>query len=253
MFVRGLFASALIVTVASAVGALRHPTAALSRLMVWRTAAEVGATVFFFSALVRLPFADVNAVAQFTPLAVTAGAALFFGEPVGWRRWLAAIAGLIGVLIIIRPGTSAFDWAAVFVLGSVFFVTMRDLITRRMGHAVPALFITAMSAISVTVSGLLLLPFEAWRLPSPGHVLLLAGAAVTLLGGYYWIVIAMRTGEIAVVAPFRYAATMFAVLSGWIVFGELPDAMTTLGILIVLAAGLYTFHRERVRMQERLR
>ncbi len=251
MFVRGLFASILIIASAFAFGALRQAHLIVSPAMALRTLGEIGATILFFLALVRMPFADVNAIGQFTPLAVTAGAALFMGEEVGWRRWLAAATGLAGVLIIIRPGTSAFNSGALFVIGSVICVTIRDLITRRMGLALPALLIAAVSSVSVSLSGLLLLPFESWRVPSPYQALLLGFAAVCIFGGYYSIITAMRRGEIAVVSPFRYTATLFAVVSGYIVFNEIPDGVTACGILIVMAAGLYTLHRERVRMRDR--
>ena len=251
ILVRGLFASAFVLAMAQATGALRYWREILTPSVFLRCAAEIGATFCFFSALIRMPFADVNAIGQFTPMAITAGAALFLGEPVGWRRWLATIAGLIGVLIIVRPGTTAFDWAALFVAGSVVCVTARDLITRRLGHALPTLAITSISAVSVAASGLLLAPFETWRTPDGLHAALLACAAVTTVGGYYWIIVAMRTGEIALVSPFRYTATLFAVLSGFVVFNEFPDPLTIVGILIVVFAGLYTLHRERIRRQRR--
>lgn len=251
IFVRGLFASCLIVATGLISGAFQCLHHAVTPAMALRTVTEVGATMLFFSALVRMPFADANAIAQFTPLAVTAGAALFFGEQVGWRRWLAMAAGLVGVLIIIRPGTSAFNWGALFVVGSVICITVRDLITRQMGLALPALLIAAISSMSVSASGLLLLPLESWRWPSPYQTFLLICASVCVFGGHFWIINAMRTGEIAVVSPFRYTATLFAVVAGYIVFGEIPDVVTALGIVIVVAAGLYTLHRERVRMRER--
>jgi drug/metabolite transporter (DMT)-like permease len=251
MFLRGLFASIIITATGFISGVFQHSFHILTPAMAVRTVGEIGATMLFFSALVRMPFADVNAIGQFTPLAVTAGAAMFLGEQVGWRRWLATAAGLAGVLIIIRPGSTAFNWGALFVLGSVACVTVRDLVTRQMGLALPALVIATVSSAGVAVSGLLLLPFETWQLPSPGLVALLGCAAVFIFGGYYWIITAMRTGEIAVVSPFRYTATVFALVSGYVVFGEVPEGVTAFGILVVMAAGLYTLHRERVRMRER--
>jgi drug/metabolite transporter (DMT)-like permease len=247
MFVRGLFASLLTVSVGIAVGAFRNAHHALTPLMALRTLGDIGATAFFFVAVVRLPFAEVNAIGQFIPLALTAGAAIFLAEPVGWRRWLALLVGLMGVLIIVRPGGNAYDWAAVLVLGSVMCVAVRDLVTRYIGLALPALLLASISAVSVTVGGLLMMPFETWRLPSTEVALLMAGSGVTIFAGNYAMVQAMRMGEVGVVAPFRYAAIPFAVLSGYVVFGELPDAITFLGIAIVMGAGLYTLHRERVR------
>lgn len=249
MFVRGLFASAITLSVAHATGALRSVYAAMTPLMGLRALGDIGATLLFFLALPRLPFAEVNAIAQFAPLALTAGAAIFLSEPVGWRRWLALIVGLAGVLIIIRPGGSAFDWAALFVIGSVLCVTMRDLLTRYIGMALPALLLTSFSAVSVTIGGLMMLPFETWRMPSGTYLMLLALAGLAVFAGNYWTVVAVRTGEMAVVSPFRYVATPFAVVSGYFVFAELPDSITFLGIATVIGAGLYTVHRERLRLR----
>jgi len=249
MFVRGLFASAITICVAHATGALRSLYLAMTPLMGLRALGDIGATLLFFLALPRMPFAEVNAVAQFAPLALTAGAAVFLSEAVGWRRWLALVVGLGGVLIIIRPGGQAFDWAALFVIGSVLCVTMRDLLTRHIGLALPALLLTSFSAVSVTLGGLLLLPLETWRMPSGSLLILLAIAGVTVFAGNYWTVLAVRTGEMAVISPFRYVATPFAVVSGYFVFSELPDGITFIGIATVIGAGLYTVHRERLRLR----
>lgn len=220
------------------------------RLVGWRTLGEIGGTLLYLSALLRLPIADITAIGQFMPLAVTAAAAIFLHEPVGWRRWLAAIAGLVGVLIIVRPGTSAFTPAALLAIVSIAFFTLRDLVTRAISASVPTLHLTLISAVSVWATSFALAPFETWAQPAPGQMLLLACAAVFLLGGYSGIIVAMRSGEIGVVAPFRYAVILWAILSGYFVWGEVPDRETALGIAIVVGAGLYTVHREQVRRRE---
>lgn len=250
VFFRGLFSSILIIAAGLAMGAFRSLHLIVSPAMIWRTLAEVVSTFLFFSGLVHIAMSDATAIAQTTPLVVTAGAALFLGAQVGWRRWLATLIGLVGVLIIIRPGSSAFNPAALFIVASVLSVTARDLITSRMGMHVPALLILVVSSVVNTVSALFFLPFETWHMPTPEQLVLLAVCAFTVFGGYYGIVVAMRSGEIAVVAPFRYSAVLFGVLSGIVVFGEHVSATTALGIAIVIGAGLYTFHRERVRRRE---
>ena len=206
--------------------------------------AEVAAAVLYLSALFHMPIAECTAILQFTPLALTAGAALFLGAPVGWRRWLATLVGLIGVLIIIRPGASAFNPYAALALLSVVFIAARDLITRRLGKDVPTIVIAFTSTAAVAVSSLGLLPFETWRWPSPAAMLALIGASAALLGAQYWIILAMRTGDIAVVAPFRYSIILWAIVAGFLVWREVPDLATWIGIAIVTAAGLYTFLRE---------
>jgi drug/metabolite transporter (DMT)-like permease len=191
-----------------------------------------------------MPIADATAILQFTPLAITAGAALFLGAPVGWRRWLATLLGLAGVLVIVRPFGEGFNPYSALALCAVVFVAARDLLVRRVSPTVPALVVATASAAAVTAASLGLAAFETWQVPSASALLLLAGAGVGLVGGYYWIIVAMRSGDIAVVAPFRYAIILYAVLAGFLVWGEMPDGATWLGVAIVIAAGLYTFLRE---------
>jgi drug/metabolite transporter (DMT)-like permease len=212
--------------------------------VVMRSTAEIGAAVLYLSALFHMPIAECTAILQFTPLALTAGAAVFLGMPVGWRRWLATMVGLAGVLIIIRPGASAFNPYAILALLSVVFITARDLTTRTLGAHVPATVIAFASAISVAIAGLGLMPFEAWQPLTWETAAVLAAASLVLLFAQYWIIFAMRTGNIAVVAPFRYSIILWAILAGFLVWHEVPDAPTWLGIAIVTAAGLYTFLRE---------
>jgi drug/metabolite transporter (DMT)-like permease len=247
MFTRGLFTLALVGVLAVATGILGQWRSALTGGVALRTFAEVGATIFFFSGLILLPFADAAAIGQFTPLAVTAGAALFLNEPVGWRRWLATGVGLIGVLLIIRPGSGAFNPAGILVVICVLFVALRDLVTRVMGSAIPVLLLILVSAIATSTTGLLGLTFEAWIPLSAPMLGMLALASLGVTGGYYGSIVAMRAGDISVIAPFRYSTMLFALIWGYVVFGEVPDRMTWAGIAIVVGAGVYMFHRERVR------
>lgn len=246
MVVRNGIASLLILSFGWLSGQLTLPPAWPRRLIGLRLAGEVFSTLTFLVALVALPIADALAIAQFGPLAVTAGAAIVLGEPVGWRRWLAALVGLTGVMLIIRPGTGAFSWAGVMALCSLAFIVLRDLSTRRIAVAVPTLTLTAMSAVAVGLSGLLMLPFEDWAAPAPADVARLSIAGVFLLGGYICIVNAMRTGEVATVSPFRYSGMLWALLAGHLIWDQVPDGLSLLGILIVCGAGLYAFHRERL-------
>lgn len=246
IFLRNAAATLLLLAFAAIYGGLTLPKPRPAALLGWRMFGESISTLFYISALVALPIADAMAIGQFTPLAITAAAALFLGEPVGWRRWLAAGAGLIGVLLILRPGTAAFSLAGGLVVASVVFVVLRDLLTRRLSTAIPTLTLTLMSAASTMAASLILLPFETWRMPTPVEcaVLMLAGAF--LIGGYAFIIIAMRAGDVGTVSPFRYSAIIFGILAGAMVWNEWPDALSLLGIAIVVGAGLYTFHRERV-------
>jgi drug/metabolite transporter (DMT)-like permease len=244
IFLRGLFATLLCIAFLAATGGLGALRLAAGPWVQVRAGADVVATILYLHALMRMPIADATALLQFTPLAITAGAALFLGARVGWRRWLATAMGLVGVLIIVRPGGSGFNAYALLALSAILFVTVRDLVTRRVGAAVPTMVIAATSSAAVTMGSALLAPFESWVWPSISAVLLLFLAGVGLLGGNYWIVVAMRTGEIAAVAPFRYSVILWAIAAGLVVWGEVPDLPTWIGIAVVTGAGVYTILRE---------
>ncbi|HEX2336967.1 MAG TPA: DMT family transporter [Hyphomicrobiaceae bacterium] len=245
IFLRGVFTVGLclvLVVASNLTWALPHT---ISPRVLVRSVLDIGSTVLFMLALMHMPLADIFGILQFTPLAITAGAALFLGARVGWRRWLAATIGLLGVLLIVRPGGTAFNPYAILVLGSILCSVSRDLITRGVAQHVPSLLIAASSATLVMLSSLGFTLFETWHWPSLSPTLMLAASAVALLAGQYWLIAAMRIGEIAVVAPFRYSLIVWAVAAGYIVWGEMPDLASWLGIAIVSLAGLYTFLREQ--------
>ena len=251
IFLRGLATCAIAFVLAWLAGALTyrvHPQDK-PRLGI-RVVGELGSTFLYLFALFNMQIADATAIIQFVPLAITAGAALILGEAVGWRRWAATLVGFVGVMIVIRPGTSAFNAWSLVALASVAFMVLRDLITRRLSADLPTLFVTLLTSVGVTLSALLLAPFEAWRMPSGRESGLLAGAAVFLFLGYYFIIEAMRAGDVSVVSPFRYSVIISAIVAGIVVFDEWPDRWKSIGTLIVVSAGLYTFMRERTRARE---
>ncbi|MDX2158280.1 MAG: DMT family transporter [Hyphomicrobiaceae bacterium] len=252
IFIRGLFTIVLAVALAAALGALGswRPLRRQWGLVSVRSLAEVGATLLYLTALFNMPIADATAILQVLPLAITAGAALFLGEPVGWRRWLATLVGFLGVIVIIRPGTSAFNAWSLVALASVGVIVVRDLTTRRIDRSAPTVLLTVLSSLTVTAAASSLSLTETWQQPSPEALLLIGAAAVFLLGGYYFVIEAMRLGDVATVAPFRYSVILWAIIAGLVVFGERPDPLAMLGTAIVMAAGLYTFYRERqLRLQ----
>lgn len=247
MFIRGGFATLLVGAIAWHRGALKLPAGALDLMVVLRVGGEVLATLLFLTALRHLPLANVSAILQALPLGVTMGAALFFSEPVGWRRWLAIGAGFSGVMIIVRPGLDGFNAYSLYVLGCVFFCVVRDLATRRVNAEIPSLFITTATAGAVTVmGGALIVPSGGWHPVGVNDALLLLAAAVLVVIGYQFIIMAMRIGDISYIAPFRYTALLWAILLGYLVFGNVPDTAMTIGALVVIASGLYTLYREQV-------
>ena len=245
IFLRGLFTTVFCACLFVGHGTQSALPHIVSPRIIGRAVAEIGSTIFFLSALVRMPIGDATAILQFTPLAITAGAALFLGEKVGWRRWLATCVGLVGVLIIVRPGGAAFNPYSVLALLAILFGVARDLLTRGMDASLPSLFIAGTSSAAVTLASLGFIAFEAWSWPSSTALLFLIGSSTALVAGQFWLITAMRTGEIAAVAPFRYSIILWAVLAGYLVWREVPDLESWIGIAVVTAAGLYTFLREQ--------
>jgi drug/metabolite transporter (DMT)-like permease len=214
------------------------------KLLGWRTVAELGATLTFLLALMQMPLANLSAILQSLPLAVTLGAMIALREPVGWRRMTAIAVGFCGVLLIVRPGTEGFNIWSVLALISVAFVVVRDLTTRQFSKGLPSLTIAIYTSVSVTLMGLVGWAVQDWiPVPLPALAMLTA-AATMLIMGYLFIVMAMRVGDVAIVAPFRYTALIWAILLGWLVFDEIPRGWTFLGAAIVVGTGLYTYLRE---------
>ena len=248
MFIRGLFTSVMVYLIARHMGALRSWRVVLQPLIILRVICEMLAAVTYITALGMMPIANASAILQSLPLVVTFGAALFFNEPVGWRRWSAILVGLAGVLIIIRPGPEGFTSAALLCVASVLTTAGRDLATRSIDAEIPSLMVTVVTAMSVTFFGALLMPpLGGWHTPTWLAVSHLMLASVLVLIGYQSVITAMRTGEVSFVAPFRYTSLIFSGLLGFIFFAEVPDAWTLTGAAIVIASGLYTFYREAKR------
>lgn len=245
LFIRGAFVTLGAFVACVAMGAFAVIHRVFSRPMIVRALSDTAGGWSFQLALARMPYADLSAISQLSPLAITAASALFFGEKVGWRRWSATCVGLIGVLLIIRPGSSTFNWWALSGILAVLASTMRDLATRNVDASIPPPLIMLVSAGTATVVALFASIAGNWHVPSGDIVFHLMFAGIFSLVGQMCIIVAMRSGEVGAVAPFRYTIILFAILSGLIVFGHVPDLMTLFGILVVCGAGLYTFYREQ--------
>ena len=243
---RGLLATALVFLLARHLGALHLRFSAHDRVLVAvRSLSELLATFFFLTALIHMPLANVTAVLQALPLTVTLGAALFFAEPIGWRRILAIAMGFAGMLLIVRPGPDGFSLYALYALVAVMCVTARDLITRRMSPEVPSMVVTLATSLTITLAAAVASVFQGWVPVAAPTGLLIGSAAIFVLLGYLFSVMVMRVGEVGFVAPFRYTSLIWALVLGWAVFGDWPDRLTMLGAVLVVGAGLFTLFRER--------
>ncbi|MCX7287529.1 MAG: DMT family transporter [Rhodobacterales bacterium] len=221
---------------------------ALHPAVMTRNIGEMVGTASFVAALALVPLGTVAAVLQAMPLAVTMGAALIFGERVGWRRWTAIGVGFLGVMLVIQPGADGFNAASLLVLITVAGMSVRDLAARAIPARVTTAQVSAWGLMAVAILGAGMLGVTGGaRAVSGIEATILLGAAAFGTAGYWAITAATRTGEVSVVAPFRYSRLIFSMSLGVIFLAERPDALTLVGAALIVGSGLYAFARERAR------
>lgn len=220
--------------------------------VVLRSVFELVGSLGMVMALALIPLSTMSAILQAAPILMTAGAAVFLGEQVGWRRWAAVLAGFAGVLLIVQPGDSAFDPNVLWAVLGVFGMAGRDLAARQMDPRVPTTVVASWGYFAVILMGLGLLSRQGgglWPPPATGSALV-AGAVAVGLAAYWALIEATRAGDVVVIVPFRYTRLVFALGLGALIFGERPTGMMLLGAALVVASGLYTLYRERRRALE---
>lgn len=226
---------------------LVHP-AMLTLPVLARAGCEVAGRMFYTLALALTPLSSTTAILQAAPLVVVSGAALIFGERVGWRRWLAIAAGFCGVMVILRPGLEGFSPASLLAVAGMLGFAGRDLATRAAPADVSNLQLGAWGfAMVIPTGGILLLLWGGAVLPGAVASAQLGGAVLFGVAAYYALTAAMRVGEVSAVTPFRYTRLVFALILAMAVFGERPDIPTLAGSAIIVAGGLYTLWRSRRR------
>ncbi|MCW5644308.1 MAG: DMT family transporter [Burkholderiaceae bacterium] len=255
IFIRGLFATGLLLAAAVAMGALRPGTLLrdgawtqlTQRPVLLRAALDALATMAYLTSLFHLPIGNASAINMASPMFIAVYAAVVWRERVGPARWLAIAGGFIGVLLIVQPAAEAFNAWSLMCLFATLLHTGRDLITRRIALTVPSILITLTTSIAVL---LLTGPWslvQGWQPVDGSQLALLAGASVFLSSAYYMVIVGMRTGELSLVAPFRYTALIYALALGWLVWGDVPNLLAWSGIVLMVAAGIFMLRAGRSR------
>ena len=212
-----------------------------------RATGEIIGTLGFVSAIVLTPISSASAILQATPLVVTLGAALFLGDPVGWRRWSAILVGMFGVLLVIRPGMESFQILSLLAVLGVLGLSLRDLATRRVPKSTSSFQLSFLAFLALVPASLVFMLGTGTAFVAMTGVqwVFMVSALTFGMVAYYGIVAAMRIGEISFVTPFRYSRLLFAMVVGITVFQERPDMLTYVGATIIVASGIYTVWRER--------
>jgi drug/metabolite transporter (DMT)-like permease len=251
MAVRSIFAIALSIGVVVVTGhgrsLLRSARLFLSPILLLRAGLDAAVILTFYKALPHMQLGDITAISQTTPIILTLLAAAIGLESIGWRRFLAILTGFAGVVLIAKPSGNALTLYALLAVVSAALVAIRDILTRYVDATIPSPTIALMTAIAGGVTGLALAATEEWTsvMVVPTLYLALAGFLVTF--GNLAIVIAFRNTDVSAVAPFRYFSIPAALLLGYLLFRDLPDAVSVAGIVLIMASGIYTMHRERLR------
>jgi drug/metabolite transporter (DMT)-like permease len=215
-------------------------------LQAWRGVALLSSSLFFITGLRYLPVAEASATSFVAPLFVTALSILFLSENVGVRRWLATIVGLCGVLVIVRPGTGAFNPASLFPVVSAFGWACTLIMTRMVSGQDRAITTMAYSSLVGFCLLTALVPLF-WVTPSWRDIALGVSVGIASTTGQWIVVLAFRYADASVLAPFSYCQLVWAAVLGFLIFGDIPDVWTVAGAAIIIGSGLYTAHRERVR------
>lgn len=216
------------------------------RIQALRSALLFAVTIFYFTSLKYLDLAEAAALMQLAPLMIVGLAALVLHEQVGPRRWTGVVLGLCGAVVILKPGVGVFQPAALLAVGSAFCLAWYQIATRMLGQA-DSIWTTMLYTTGFgTLVGALALPF-VWVTPDAGTALMLTVIGLVGFVGHLCLVWALGQAPASQLAPFNYAGLVWAIAFGMILFAEVPQTTTLIGAGVIVGAGLYVWHRERVR------
>jgi len=259
MFVRSLFVFLPIIGLALHEGGLGNLRVRNLRGQMVRAGIVVCGMFLFVTGISFMPLADALAISFASPFLATALAVPMLGEKVGWRRWSAVCVGMMGVVVIIRPTGEGLAWAALLPLGAALTGALRDILTRKLSVSDSSSSILLFTTTAVMLAGLASCLADpvfgwstvAWHAMPLEHIGMLAGAGTLLAGAQYLMIEAVRRSEIGLVAPFKYTSMVWAVLTGFLIYGTFPDQWIIAGSMLVVASGIYILQRERTLKTDR--
>lgn len=246
LFIRALIVSVVIWLIVWRSGTFDGLRIGRLRNMGLRSLLAVGSTFLVVASLARLPLNEVIALLFVGPLFIAVLATPLLGERVGVHRWLAVLIGFTGMLVMVRPGSDAFQFAALIPIAAALVSATRDIVTRRISAGESSTAILFYSTVALTLVGLATAPF-GWQ-PLSGEDWAVAVVAGLMFGlGHFFIIEGFRYAEASVVAPYRYANLIWAALLGFLLWGEIPSVWVLVGAPLVVGSGLYILLLERSR------
>jgi drug/metabolite transporter (DMT)-like permease len=239
LFMRGLAAFLWCLPLLLILGYARDLPRALNPWVLLRAACEILAVTSFISALNHMPIGDITAIIQIAPFLVVIGVSLIWGEKIGAARMALIAVGITGAVLIAQPGSTSASPYAVFGFLTAMGSASRDLVGRKVPRDIPGLIVAFATIVAVmAVSGIATAGLETWVPPSTTNMLMMLSAGLFLVGGHTFVFLAFRFATAAAVAPFYYTFTLWAVLSGLVVFKDIPNGLSIIGIMFILASGL---------------
>lgn len=239
LFMRGVAATLWFIPILFLIGQAKQVGGAFDRWSLTRNGCELLAVACFVVALSKMPIADVTAMGQVAPLFVFIGVALIYRQKIGVSRIVLIAAGFVGALMVAQPSGAGLSIYAILAISAALWVALRDLAGRRVPSTIPSMVVAFGCIVTVMLgAGILTLIFETWQTPLPHHYLLIAISGFFLIFGQFFVFLAYRVGEPTTIAPFYYTFTIWAVLSGVLVFGDIPNLLAMGGMALILISGL---------------
>ena len=212
-------------------------------LQAVRVVLSITEVMLFFTAIYYLPLAETITCYLSAPIIVVALSAIFLGEKVGWRRWLAVLVGFVGVLIAMRPSTSSISWGALIAIAGAFCSAVLMIVTRQL-RGTSQTFLAFSQIIGTLLFGAVVAPFQ-WVTPQWTHVGIFLLAGIVSVSALLCANRSLTLAPASVLAPYKFTAIFFAAAFGYLVFGDIPPLTTVIGAVIIVGSGLYIFMRER--------
>jgi drug/metabolite transporter (DMT)-like permease len=247
IFVRGVMTSSLLLALAAWTGQLRVWRSALTRSVPTRAVIDSLASFTYLTAVFHMPLGNATAINLAGPLFLTLMAVFFLHERVSLGRWALIVLGFTGVLLVVQPRAGDFNAYAWLCLLAAVLHAGRDFLTRLVPAHVPSLLITLSTALTVTSLAAVWSLFEPWHAMSSTHIGQLFAASLCLAAGYHLLTLSMRLGEMSVIGPFRYSGLLMALLLGYLMWGDVPNALAWCGIALVVVAGWGLLQAQRWR------
>ncbi len=244
IFIRGVMATVLIAIMAQFLGHLQNWRLMLNRRLWLRGAVDAASSLTYLTALFHLPLGNATAINLASPLFITVFAIYFFKERVSFQRGAFILLGFGGVLLVVQPASEGFNVYGIICVVATLLHATRDTLTRAIGLHIPVLLITLSTAISVALGAGAVTLTQTWVPVHTTEFLMLLLASAFLSSAYYLLIVAMRSGEMSLVAPFRYSGLIFALLIGYLVWGEIPNLLAWLGIFLLVVSGLMILREE---------